>query len=332
MIGAGWWAPNGTGKSSLLKIITGQVQPDDGTLTLRKRARVGYLPQELSEIPAGPLVQTVLRAVPGKDVLDERLAATEAQLGQATLENEQMELAQLLADLHVERDHFEERFGRHRAEAILLGLGFTTQDLERDTGTLSGGWRMRAALAALLLQDPDLLLLDEPTNHLDLPTLAWFDAFLKRSNKAFVLICHDREFLDSQIDHVISLEVEGLSTYPGSFEAYQAKRAEEYEHLLAAAEPPGAAPRPDAAVHRPLSGQGLQGAPGAEPDQADGEGGPDPAGAGARHRLVSLPPGGVVGPRGGHASRACARRSATTSSTTGSTPRCCAASGWRWWE
>ncbi len=227
---------NGTGKSTLLKILVGQVTPDSGTLTWRRRARWGYLPQDLSALPPGSLVDSVLSTVPGRDTLDERLKATEAALGEAKDEAEQLELAGTLAELHEEADHFDEHYGRHRAEAILAGLGFKQAELARPTDTFSGGWRMRAALAGLLLQDPDLLLLDEPTNHLDLPTLAWFDAFLKRSRKALVLISHDRGFLNRQINRVLSLEVEGLKSWAGNYDEYRRLRALEFEQLIAQSE------------------------------------------------------------------------------------------------
>ncbi len=226
---------NGTGKSTLLKILVGQQHADDGRLVYRRDARVGYLPQDLQSLPDGNLVDAVMSSVPGRESLDRRLTETDAALAQAKDDAEQMELATLLAELHEEREHFDEHFGRHRAERILLGLGFQTKDFTLETTKFSGGWRMRAALAGLLLQDPDLLLLDEPTNHLDLPTLAWFDAFLKRSKKAMVLISHDREFLNRQISKVISLETEGLRTWSGDYEDYRRQRAEEYERQLAQA-------------------------------------------------------------------------------------------------
>ncbi|HYG69025.1 MAG TPA: ABC-F family ATP-binding cassette domain-containing protein, partial [Anaeromyxobacteraceae bacterium] len=142
---------------------------------------------------------------------------------------------QALAEAHEALDHFEERYGRHRAERILGGLGFSIDDLGRETRTFSGGWRMRAALAGLLLQDPDLLLLDEPTNHLDVPTLEWFDAFLRASPHALVLISHDREFLNRQIGRVLSLEPEGLRAWAGNYDDYKRQRAEEEERLEAQA-------------------------------------------------------------------------------------------------
>ncbi|MBX7112691.1 MAG: ABC-F family ATP-binding cassette domain-containing protein [Myxococcaceae bacterium] len=227
---------NGTGKSTLLKILVGQVKPDRATVTFRRKSRVGYLPQDLSALPEGRLLDTVLRAVPGRDELEERLKSSEAALAEAKGETEQMEWAQVIADLHDEREHFDEHFGAHRAESILAGLGFSQHDFQRATDVFSGGWRMRAALAGLLLQDPDLLLLDEPTNHLDLPTLSWFDAFLKRSKRALMLISHDRDFLNRQIDKVISLELEGVKTWSGNYDTYQRLRAEEAEQLLARAQ------------------------------------------------------------------------------------------------
>ncbi|RKG95543.1 ABC-F family ATP-binding cassette domain-containing protein [Corallococcus carmarthensis] len=227
---------NGTGKSSLMKIIAHASQPDGGTVQYSRRARAGYLPQEIAGLPEGTVVEAVMSTVPGRDSMESRLKDTEGALAQATDEEEQLELAQTLADLHAELDDFENRYGRHHAERILKGLGFKDADLSKPTQALSGGWRMRAALAGLLLQDPDLLLLDEPTNHLDVPTLAWFDGFLRRSNKAMVLISHDRDFLNRQINRVVSLEMEGVREYAGNYEDYKRQRAEEMVLLQARAE------------------------------------------------------------------------------------------------
>lgn len=228
--------PNGTGKSTLLRILAGEATADSGAVQIARGARIGHLSQDLVQLPTGPLVQTVLASVPGRGRLEERLRAVEDELGREDAsEADQLALAQELADLHAELEQFDERFGRHRAERILIGLGFDRADLDRPTDRLSGGWRMRAALAGLLLQDPELLLLDEPTNHLDVPTVEWFDAFLRESRKALVLVCHDREFLDRQIDRIASLEIEGLRSYPGKYRDYLAARAEEEERLIAEA-------------------------------------------------------------------------------------------------
>jgi ATP-binding cassette subfamily F protein 3 len=224
---------NGTGKSTLLKILAGVIHPDSGELTWRRGARAAYLPQDVAELPPGSLVESVLAAVPGRGALEDRLHQAEAALAVARTEAEQLEVSQALADLHDALDHFEDRYGRRRAERLLDGLGFTAADLVRDVRTFSGGWKMRAALAGLLLADPDLLLLDEPTNHLDIPTLEWFDAFLRGTRRAVVLISHDREFLDRQIDRVLSLELEGLCAWTGDYEDYKRQRAEREVQLEA---------------------------------------------------------------------------------------------------
>ena len=227
--------PNGTGKSTLMKIIAGRLETDAGSIQLVRGSRAGYLPQEINELPQGSLIEGVLASVPGRTSLQERIAVAETAVGTATGE-EQLEIAGELADLHERLAHHDEHYGRHRAEEILSGLGFAQAQMEEPARILSGGWKMRAALASLLLQDPELLLLDEPTNHLDVPTLEWFDDFLLRSRKALLLVSHDREFLDRQISRVLSFEVEGLRSYTGNYERYLQLRAAEEENLEAQAE------------------------------------------------------------------------------------------------
>ena len=228
--------PNGSGKTTMLKVIAGVQEIDDGTVTRANGVRVGYLPQDISVAAGRTLIDMILSSVPGRAELDRRLADIENQLEAASaseLEGEaMMELAEEVADLHERIDHFERFFSEHEALAILAGLGFQPGDEQRDIGEFSGGWKMRGVLAGLLFQRPDVLLLDEPTNHLDMPSVAWFSEFLKKWNRSFVLISHDREFLNEQIARVVSLELEGVRSYVGNYDRYVAAREEE-ETILA---------------------------------------------------------------------------------------------------
>ena len=228
--------PNGSGKTTLLKIIAGVQEIDDGKVTRAHGVRVGWLPQDLALEGGRTLRDFVLGSVPGRAELDRDLETTEAEMLVAQDDparaDELVELAERIAELHERKDHFDRFFSEHEALTILDGLGFATGDHRRDLGEFSGGWKMRAVLAALLFQRPDVLLLDEPTNHLDMPSVAWFGDFLKRYDRCFILISHDREFLNEQIDRVVSLEPEGVRSYPGNYERYVAARLEE-ETILA---------------------------------------------------------------------------------------------------
>src|SRR5688572_5871620 len=229
--------PNGSGKTTLLKIIAGDQEIDDGKVTRAHGVRVGWLPQDLVIAGGRTLIDFILSSVPGRAQLDAELAEVEADLAAAAAdgsadEDTMLELASRVGELHEKIDHFERFFSEHEALAILAGLGFQPGDEARDLGEFSGGWKMRAGLAGLLFQRPDVLLLDEPTNHLDLPSVAWFSDFLKRYPRCFILISHDKEFLNEQIGRVVSLELEGIRSYTGNYDRYVTQRAEE-EVILA---------------------------------------------------------------------------------------------------
>ena len=228
--------PNGSGKTTLLKVIAGQQEIDDGKVTTARGVRVGWLPQDLVVAGGKSLREFVVTSVPGRAELTRDLANAEADLIAAqddpAREDDLLELVERITDLHERQDHFDRFFSEHEAFQILGGLGFAPGDYERDLGELSGGWKMRAVLAALLFQRPDVLLLDEPTNHLDMPSVGWFADFLERYDRSFILISHDREFLNEQIERVISFEPEGLRSYPGNYEQYVEARLEE-ETILA---------------------------------------------------------------------------------------------------
>lgn len=222
--------PNGSGKSSLMRMLAGEMRPDGGTIRTRKHLRTGYLPQDLDVAGGRTLLAAVLASVPGRAELDEDCLRAESEFAAAEQSGDEgriLAAAELIGDLHGRIASFEQDYSEHQARRILDGLGFAPTDATRDLGEFSGGWKMRAALAGLLFQRPELLLLDEPTNHLDLPTVAWFGEFLRSYPHGFVLICHDREFLDEQIERVVSLEPEGVRQYRGDYEAYLKQRADE---------------------------------------------------------------------------------------------------------
>ncbi|MEA2433000.1 MAG: ATP-binding cassette, subfamily er 3 [Actinomycetota bacterium] len=216
--------PNGSGKTTLLDMIAGFQAPDRGEIHLARDLVLGYLQQETDDLRGKPLIDEVLSA--GSDVIDagHRLSMLENEIA----ETEGAERDGLLAEYARLQDRFATLGGYalgSEAERILMGLGFTPDDLQRPTESFSGGWLMRIALAKLLLIQPDLLLLDEPTNHLDLASVEWFESFLRDYEGAVLLISHDRDFMNGFARKVIEIEGGKLDSYSGDYASFVEQRA-----------------------------------------------------------------------------------------------------------
>ncbi|MBN1103941.1 MAG: ATP-binding cassette domain-containing protein [Deltaproteobacteria bacterium] len=227
--------PNGSGKTTLLRLLAGEVSPDSGEVRITKGTRIGYLPQDVHETLSGDILASVLDSIPARRRLGRVIPELEQAIEDEGDEKRKAEKAVKLAELHERLAHVETEFPPHRAEKILEGLGFRERDFHRPVASLSGGWKMRAALASLLYQEPDLLLLDEPTNHLDFPSVRWLEEFLRGYRAAMILICHDRDFLNTQVGRTMSLEPEGMRIYNGNVDFYVKAREEENRVLEAKA-------------------------------------------------------------------------------------------------
>lgn len=205
---------NGTGKSTLFNLIMDEIQPDGGTLTLQKRARIGRIAQEA---PTGSesLLQTVMKA----DLERESLMAESET---ATDPNRIAEIHERLVDIDAHTAHA-------RAAQILGGLGFNDEAQLRPCSDFSGGWQMRVALAAALFSKPEFLLLDEPTNHLDLEAVMWLEDYLKRYEGTIFMISHERVLLNNIVDQIIHLENTKLNRYGGNYDSFEKIRREKLE-------------------------------------------------------------------------------------------------------
>lgn len=223
--------PNGSGKTSLLRLITGEILPESGEIKVSSGIRLGYLPQDIHDKLSGELLRSIIESIPGRTELQNNISIIEKRLDKDIGKADQEKQAARLAEIHMELGRLDNEFPPHRAEKILEGLGFQSSDFQSSLTSFSGGWRMRAALGSLLYQAPDLLLLDEPTNHLDIPSVRWLEQFLIGYKGAVILVCHDRDFLNRQINRVISLEPEGIRIYSGNYDQYVTFREEEKKTL-----------------------------------------------------------------------------------------------------
>jgi ATP-binding cassette subfamily F protein 3 len=202
---------NGAGKSSLLKLIAGMYEADDGTIDAPSGMRIGYVAQEAPGGEATPF-ETVLAAA------TERTSLLE--------ESEHASDPHRIAEIHERLNAIDAHGAPARAARILAGLGFDEEAQHRRLDTFSGGWRMRVALAALLFSEPDLLLLDEPSNHLDLEAALWLESFLKSYRASLIVVSHERDLLNSVPDHILHLNRGTLSLYPGNYDAFVKLRGE----------------------------------------------------------------------------------------------------------
>jgi ATP-binding cassette subfamily F protein 3 len=221
--------PNGAGKTTLFSIILGEEEADEGELSVERGASIGYLPQESAAVGDETVVEVAVGISPEFIRLRRILKAWEADHPAEALHPEEVH-----DDVH---DRFNE-LGGYRLEAkskqILAGLGFRESDFDRRAGEMSGGWVMRAHLARLLTQEPDLLLLDEPTNHLDLEALLWFQQYLKTYPGAILVISHDREFLNQIVGSIVEIRQNRLIRYRGGYDDYLLQREAFEQQQMAA--------------------------------------------------------------------------------------------------
>ena len=226
---------NGTGKSTLMKILTGLETLDYGTLDQTRGISIGYLPQEGLQLTGRTVFDECLTVF---DELHEMQREVERLAGQmAELEHESPEYQAAAERYSVLQDRFNALDGYAldaQVGSVLTGLGFGKQDWTRQTDEFSGGWQMRIALAKLLLAKPNLLLLDEPTNHLDLETRNWLEDYLKSYPFGYILISHDRYFLDVTIDRTVEIWNKRLTIYQGNYTKYLKQKTERREQLRAA--------------------------------------------------------------------------------------------------
>jgi len=221
---------NGAGKTTLIEILMGEQAPDAGEIHRPKDLRIGYLPQELTEISQGTVLDTVLGGASEVRALEHKLTELTELLGVTT----GAEHDRVLAEFGEAQHRFEDLGGyalEAEAQAILSGLGFAPDDGERPLRDMSGGWRMRAALAQLLLAKPDVLILDEPTNHLDTDSVTWLEDTLRAYPGAVLFVSHDRDFIDTVADRVVELAFQTAAEYVGGFAEFVVEREERLARL-----------------------------------------------------------------------------------------------------
>jgi ATPase subunit of ABC transporter with duplicated ATPase domains len=216
--------PNGAGKTTLFRMITGQEQPDEGQVAVDRGVVIGYFSQDVGEMSGQSAVFEVMDGAGPVSAVASELRELEAAMTDPARAHDMDEVIARYGEV---QHRFEELDGyalEGRAPEVLAGLGFSQEMMDADVGALSGGWKMRVALARILLMRPDAMLLDEPSNHLDLESLIWLEQFLKNYEGALLMTSHDREFMNRIIGKVIEIDGGQLTTYSGNYEFYEAQR------------------------------------------------------------------------------------------------------------
>jgi ATPase subunit of ABC transporter with duplicated ATPase domains len=218
--------PNGAGKTTLFRMVAGQERPDEGQVAVDRGVVVGYFSQDVGEMSGRSVVSEVMDGAGPASAVASELRELESAMADPDRAGDLEEIIQRYGEV---QGRFEELGGyalEGRAREVLSGLSFSQGMMDGDVGVLSGGWKMRVALARILLMRPDVMLLDEPSNHLDLESLIWLEEFLKGYEGALLMTSHDREFMNRIVTKVVEIDGGALTSYSGNYEFYELQRAQ----------------------------------------------------------------------------------------------------------
>jgi len=218
--------PNGAGKTTLFRMITGQEQPDEGQVSADKGVTIGYFNQDVGEMAGRSAVSEVMEGAGPVSIVAAELRELEAAMVDPDQADKMDEIIERYGEVQARYEELDGYALEGRAREVLAGLSFSQEMMDGDVGALSGGWKMRVALARILLMRPDVMLLDEPSNHLDLESLIWLEAFLKGYEGALLMTSHDREFMNRIVSKIIEIDGGNLTSYSGDYEFYEQQRAQ----------------------------------------------------------------------------------------------------------
>ena len=217
--------PNGAGKTTLFRMITGQEQPDEGQVSVDRGVTIGYFSQDVGEMSGRSAVFEVMDGAGPVSVVAAELKELETAMADPECADEMDSIVERYGEVQARFQDLDGYGLEARAREVLSGLSFSQEMMDGDVGALSGGWKMRVALARILLMRPDVMLLDEPSNHLDLESLIWLEQFLRGYEGALLMTSHDREFMNRIVTKIIEIDGGSLTTYSGNYEFYEQQRA-----------------------------------------------------------------------------------------------------------
>ncbi|HEY9212420.1 MAG TPA: ABC-F family ATP-binding cassette domain-containing protein, partial [Ancylobacter sp.] len=218
--------PNGAGKTTLFRMVTGQEQPDEGQVAVDRGITIGYFSQDVGDMTGRSVLAEVMDGAGPVSVVASELRELEAAMGDPDQADNMDQIIERYGEVQARFEELDGYSLEGRASEVLDGLGFSQEMLIGDVGALSGGWKMRVALARILLMRPDAMLLDEPSNHLDIESLIWLEEFLKNYDGALMMTSHDREFMNRIVGKIVEIDGGALTTYSGDYEFYAQQRAQ----------------------------------------------------------------------------------------------------------
>jgi ATPase subunit of ABC transporter with duplicated ATPase domains len=222
---SGLVGPNGAGKTTLFRMITGEDQPDEGQVAVDRGVTIGYFSQDVGEMSGRSAVAEVMDGAGAVSAVAVELRELEAAMADPARSDDIDDIIIRYGEVQARFEELDGYALETRAREVLAGLSFSQEMMDGDVGALSGGWKMRVALARILLMRPDAMLLDEPSNHLDLESLIWLEQFLRSYEGALLMTSHDREFMNRIVNKVVEIDGGQLTTYSGNYEFYEQQRA-----------------------------------------------------------------------------------------------------------